>query len=473
MPSDVSAPVAPPLTEPGASAGLWHRLLVGSTLLALIVQTYAGAVLRGAYGDGAFFMTHLAAQGGLRIIQPARYFSEIITQLPVMLAMRLGLRGPHWVALAFSLSTNILPGLITLCCLPALPRAWRRLFVFPAFIYLAGILSAQFESVTEGLVATPYFWLLLCLVSFGRLTYLRSCLILALTLGSLHLHEQTMFLGPILAASALLRLREEEGLLPKLVLLVAALGALASAAIGADYAIHPQFVSERGSLIDSLLHFQWLYIPHFGLNLTCALGLLAALCIIAVMVWPAIGRGVALVFLVVATLSALATFRVHALVVPAAQFTARDIAAFMSLPAGILLIVARRQPALAARSTQGTVLGIVAALGLGASLWHVAATRDWLQFRSHLVVLLQSRTGIIPWSAVIGTADPRQVAMIGKMMWPWSNPDLSLVLLPRQVVTSIIAYPDWYSGWRPYALSDPKTLPQIPHLTYDYLPRGG
>jgi hypothetical protein len=468
LPSDVSAPP----TGPGASADFWLKLLVGSTVLALAVQIYAGAVLRGAYGDGAFFMTHIAAQGGISIIQPARYFSELITQAPVVLAMRLGLRDPNAVALAFSLSTNILPGLITLCCLPALPKGRRRLFVFPAFVFLAGILCAQFESVTEGLVATPYFWLLLCLISFGRLTFLRSLLILALTLGSLNLHEQTMFLSPILVASCLLRLREEAGLRPKLVLLVAALGALASAVVGADYAFHPLSVRERGGLIDSMLNFEWLYIRHSGLNLICALGILAALCIIAVMLRPAIGRAVVLLFSLVAILSALAAFKVNALVVPSAAFDARDIAAFMSLPAGILLIVSRLRPGFAARSTQNAVLGIVAALGLSASVWHAAATRDWLDFRSHLVMLLQSRTGIVPWSTVISSAEPRQAAMIAKMMWPWSNPDLSLVLLPRAVVTSIIANPESYSGWQPYALSDPGTLPKIPHVTYDYLPRG-
>ena len=43
----------------------------------------------------------------------------------------------------------------------------------PAFVYFAGILSAQFASVAEGLVATSYFWLLLCLIVFGQLTILR------------------------------------------------------------------------------------------------------------------------------------------------------------------------------------------------------------------------------------------------------------------------------------------------------------
>jgi hypothetical protein len=71
--------------------------------------------------------------------------------------MRLGVPTPHSVALAFSLATNLLPGLIMLLCLPVLPAGQRHFFIFPAFVYFAGTLSAQFASVTEGLVATSYF----------------------------------------------------------------------------------------------------------------------------------------------------------------------------------------------------------------------------------------------------------------------------------------------------------------------------
>src|SRR5262245_46477053 len=104
---------------------------------------------------------------------PARALSNMITQLPVLAAMRLGVQTPHGVALAFSVSSNLLPGLIILLCLPALPSGERHFFIFPAFVYFAGILSAQFASAAEGLVATSYFWLLLCLIAFGRLTILR------------------------------------------------------------------------------------------------------------------------------------------------------------------------------------------------------------------------------------------------------------------------------------------------------------
>ena len=118
------------------------------------------------------------------IIHPARVTSDVIAQWPVMAAMHLGVQTPHSVALVFSLVTNLLPGLIILLCLPAMPTGERHFFIFPAFVYFAGTLSAQFASVAEGLVATSYFWLLLCLIAFGHFTILRLALIAVLAVGS-------------------------------------------------------------------------------------------------------------------------------------------------------------------------------------------------------------------------------------------------------------------------------------------------
>ena len=176
--------------------------LAGSVILAVLVQVYAGATLRGMYADGASFTTQLAAQQCLGwhyhsacISEPPRMMSTLINQGPVIVAMRLGVQTPHSVALVFSLVTNLLPGLIIVLCLPALPAGKRHFFIFPAFVYFAGTLGAQFASVAEGLVATSYFWLLLCLIAFGRLTVLRLALVAVLAVGTMGLHEQMLLLG--------------------------------------------------------------------------------------------------------------------------------------------------------------------------------------------------------------------------------------------------------------------------------------
>jgi hypothetical protein len=143
--------------------------------------------------------------------------SSVLDQLPVVAAISLGVQTPHGVALVFSLVTNVLPGLFILLCLPALPMGERRFFIFPAFVYFARTLSAQFASVTEGLVATSYFWLLLCLIVFGRLTILRSVMIMLLAAGTVRLHEEMVFLGPLLAASCAMRWPRERSVRSRVV----------------------------------------------------------------------------------------------------------------------------------------------------------------------------------------------------------------------------------------------------------------
>ena len=158
--------------------------VAASAILAVLIQVYAGATLRGLYADSAYYAVQIAAQQTITEIHFARLTTNVILQGPVVAAAHLGVEAPHSVALAFSLVTNLLPGLIILLCLPAIPRGERYFFIFPCFVYFAGILSAQFASVSEGLVATSYFWLLLCLITFGHFTTLRLALITVLAAGS-------------------------------------------------------------------------------------------------------------------------------------------------------------------------------------------------------------------------------------------------------------------------------------------------
>jgi hypothetical protein len=274
----MSAPATPPIFAVAATA-----------ILAVLIQVYAGATLRGVYADGAYFATQLAALHPL--IHPARVMSAVIAQWPVVVAMRLGVQTPHAVALVFSLATNVLPGLIILLCLPALPAGEKHFFIFPAFVYFAGTLSAQFANGAEGLVATSYFWFLLCLIAFGRLTILRLALAAVLAVGSLRLHKQMSFLGPILVVACAMRWRDERRLLPRIVLSVVALCALASIAIGIRDVLYPPInIENRNSFITAFLALWWVYYPGHGWNLPVVLGILAVPCILLTMVRPSWGQ---------------------------------------------------------------------------------------------------------------------------------------------------------------------------------------
>lgn len=444
-----------------------HSAVAASVILAVLIQVYAGVSLRGLYADGAFYATQLAAHQAE--LHPARLMSSIIVEWPVMVAVRLGVQTPHGVALVYSLITNLMPGVIILLCLPAMPTGERHFFIFPAFVYFAGTLSAQFASVTEGLVATSYFWLLLCLVTFGQLTILRLVLVAMLAVGILDLHEQTSFLGPILFVSCAIRWRGEPRLLPRVILALVAVSALAGTVTGVYFILRPFSADDRDTLVAHWLALRWLYEPDLGYNLPCVIGMLAVPCIFLTTGRPAWGRVATWMFAASSVPLAFAAFWLDWLIVPVTQWEARDNGALMSLPLASLLLFARVHTPLATAMTRTTARGIVAILGLAVSLWHVAATEQWSAFLLHFSNVLKTRDGIIAWESVVAPPASRQAALALKMGWEWTNPDLSLVALQRSCIDSIIANPAWYTDWEPHTLLDLATMPAIPGVTYTYL----
>ena len=450
-------------------AGTWSLIpiLAASVVLAVLVQVYAGASLRGLYADGAFVVTRLASHQSL--VNPARWTATMIAQWPVLAAMGLGAQTPHGVALAFSLLTNLLPGLIILLCVPALPAGERHFFIFPAFVYFAGILSAQFASVTEGLIATSYFWLLLCLIVFGQLTVWRLVIIAVLAAGLLDLHEEMSLFGPILFAACAIRRRDEPRLQPRIVLALGAVCAAAGTAISASLIFHPFYLAERDSFVAAFLELRWLNEPGVGINLPCVLGMLAVPCIVLAMVRPAWALTVTWIFAALSLSLACATFWFDRFIVPTTQWGARHNGALMSLPLGALLLFARVHKPLAVAATGEPVRGIVAILGIAVSLWHVAATEQWSAFLAHFSDVLRSHNGIIAWDSVTGPPASRRAKLATKMWWDWTNPDLSLEALPRRCINSVIANPTEYVGWEAYTLSNVATMPAIPGITYTYV----
>jgi hypothetical protein len=441
--------------------------VAASVILAVLTQVYAGVTLRGLYADGAFMAAKFAAHQ-LPVYtygNPARLMSAMIVSWPVMAAMHLGVQTPYGVALVFSLVVNLLPGLIILLCLPAMSIGERHFFIFPAFVYFAGTLSAQFASSTEGLIATSYFWLLLCLITFGHFTVVRSAIVAVLAIGSLKLHEHMLFLGPILVVAGTIRWWHEPRFLPRNVLAVTAVCAVASAVIAANFAIlHPYDVHERDEFIRDFLAGNWLY-ARGALNVPIVLGTLAAPCILLILLRPAFGTAVTWIFAAVSITLALAPFEFDRLINPITQWAARHNAALMSLPLAALLLYVRAHTPLATAMLGKPTRRIVVLLGLTVSLWHVAATEQWSAFLTHFSNVLQSQNGIIAFDTLIAPPGSRQAKLAAKMVWPWTNPDLSIVALPRSCINSVIANPT--SG--PHNLSDLATVPAIPGVTYTYL----
>jgi hypothetical protein len=307
---------------------------------------------------------------------------------------------------------------------------------------------------------------LLCLITFGQLTMLRLVLIAVLAVGILDLHEQTLLLGPVLFVGCAIRWRAEARLLPRVVLALVAVCALISTVIGGYFVLQPVSVADRNSFIADFLELRWLYKPGAGLNLPCVLGMLA----VVLLTVARQGREslATWTFAVLSISLALLAFWLDWLIAPYTQFAARYNGALMSLPLAALLLFARVHKPLIEAITRAPAREIIAILGIAVSLWHVAATQQWTAFLRYFSSVLQSQNGIIAWDSVIAPTASRQATLAAKMAWPWTNPDLSLVALPRSCVSSVINKPT-NAGWMPYTLSNLGTMPVLPGVMYTYL----
>src|SRR6202000_2569844 len=140
------------------------------------------------------------------------------------------------------------------------------------------------------------------------------------------------------------------------------------------------------------------------------------------------------------------------LTVPAAQFYARHNGALISFPLMILVMFSHARPALLKILTTPPIQTIVISLGVATSLWHVQASAKWSAFLEGFRATLVSHTGIIQANVILEPSDSRSGELAKMMTWSWTNPDLSILALPRRCITSIVA--NSTTGWEPYNLQD-------------------
>ena len=412
------------------------------------MQIWAGVALRGLYADGAFYAWALDARHAFAVWEPARWTSQILTQAPVVLAMRLGLDHPHDVALAYSLTTNLMPYLLTLACIGVLPRAERAFGLFPVLVFLAASMSAAVASVADGPTAAAYAWLLFLLILFGPLTRLRLAAILLLALGALRLHEEMAFLGPILVFACLSRRGAAEGRVRRAILLLAALLIATGCAVAIHDVLHPRKMANRTGMITDVVSLHWLCAGGHAVSVMALSGVLAILTVPAVMMLRGRGLTVAMgtLTLVSATLALLALTEPA---LPSAAFAARDNACLLTAPAMVvLLMIRRRPPPLAPAAFATAVLGLVIATADG------AATAGWLGYTGAMRSALVSARGVLSWQDALARLPLAQGEALQRFSWPWTAPLMSLWLAPGPQVEAIIANPG-PAAWQPF---DPSVM---------------
>ncbi len=181
--------------------------VAGMLVLLWSVAGWAGWSLLGLYSDAAYYLTEILAKGGFDAFDdPQRLFMIAASQVPVVIALKLGVTDLKWLVPIYSFT----------------------LLAVPALFYSLALLHARHDENLLGWVvgAIALVFLPSCLFSIGEYnmpyaavvlaaTYLASPRALsaredaALLLAAIFLlraYETMVFLGPLLAALAVRRL---------------------------------------------------------------------------------------------------------------------------------------------------------------------------------------------------------------------------------------------------------------------------
>jgi hypothetical protein len=426
--------------------GSWLALAIALAAV-LLAQVWAGIALRGLYADGAFYAEQLLLRHSFTIIAPSRWTSEVLIQAPAVLSVMLGQDSPYAVALAFSLASNLMPLALTLACLAVLPAPDRAFGLLPVFIFLAASMSAAVASVADGPTAAAYAWLILLLILFGPLTRWRLGMTLLLTLGAVRLDEAMAFLGPILVAACLWRLRTTADRLPRTVLALTGLLIAGGTALAIHNVLHPEIAANRASSLSDLANLRWL-ISNGGVNLSALAGLVgvAALPVLVLPPYPrTLGMTAALVIY-----TAIAALALAEPSCPSAAFAARENACLLTAPAMTLLLVLRAS----GRRLPASTPALLAMLGIAIAAADAAATDGWLTYVRAMRTALATERGVVTWRDTMAKLPPPQAAAMRRYAWPWTTPLMSFWLTPGPIVATLIANPDGVP-WQPF---DPETV---------------
>ena len=404
-------------------------LIIACALLVL-TQIWAGYILRGLFADGCYYAARLWLAQGFVVIEPSRLTAQLLVQAPVVLGMRLGATSPQAVARLFSLSTNLVPALLTGLSILALPRDRLAYALAPIFVFLAGAMATAFASVADGPCAATYCCLLFLLVAIAPLTPIRLSLILLLSIGCLRLYESTVFTGPLLILACLSRARKTTGC-ARWILCAAAL-CLAIGSLQAGYDIlHPRVPANRASFMRDLANLHWLWTAGAA-HIPAIAGLLAVACL-PLGFLPArfqIGARAGVIML-------FAGLTVAAVALPAAPisaFAGRGNACLIAAGIfGFVLATPHRIWNLVTLPHVAVMTATLLAVTVTAS--NIRADLDWMRYRAALHTVLRQSNGLIAFPAA------GRASILGRDSWPWSSPIMSILLAPEGEVRSILLNP--------------------------------
>jgi len=430
----------------------------GTVLLIWALAALDTLVCRGLFWDGSAFLAKILEQGTFHDFYPARAHVAWLTQAPVLLLAKAGVRDVHLLAIVYSAMLFGVPAALYHLALARVRDRGALLAAMIAVVALVYLPTSFFiigeYNVAYAAVAATFAVAL----TRGAAETRDSVLMLVLGLVCIASYEAMLYLGPISAGVILWSARARRDPFA----LCAALAFFASAVVAAnttvEYWNHDHFVRVRIAAFDFWQNLQFV-VPLVGLALTALAALLRP-------AWLA-GRGP--IFIAAATglvLAATPLFRLisdpEAMVFPPAHYVARSAAggllAALLLASwlhvawpkpGLALLAALHQKVVARRLATAMFILLVAGL-----VPDLMLTRLWVDHLAWFRDVVTGQRGVVAAES------------LGMRQWPrrlfaqeWTYPALS-VLLHDSPGQAIVVAPNDYTSNRPF---DPNcgTVPRI------------
>ena len=437
---------------------LWAT--VGMITVQVILMIAAQAHL---FGDGSAYLYWLLGSRRPLEIAFSRNFANIVTELPVVLALRAGVTDIGIVSSLLGAGLY-LPLIVSLGLCLWIARESPELVLFPLISATTVSSNTDFFIISESNVLVVVFWPLLFLLTltreWSRGTFALACILAGPTLLC---YESMVFFGPLLLGLTVWRALEmhragdRAGTLGFVAL---ALYFVAGIAIAARSILNPRdernlqlFLDSTRFYRDAQGHLHWLGILSFVALVVIAGSLLLRR-------WPAVvSRAIIVPFAVACAVAAIAPALWPSSVAPILHSRARVLNAYLPPLLGVVYLLAWRRPPPLQRWRYGFI--IVAVLAAAQLTWHALAARMWANYLDIYRAEVASRVGLVPYEASVLSRESVGGHPVAVMNTTWTMPTMSILMSPGGRVRAMIRSP-LPQEWQPFY---PERIERLPDLS--------
>ena len=433
---------------------LFGRYFVLCILFVVVVTgTLSG---RGLYADGPYWLYHMLLNGGLYIFDPHRAYAQFVVELPVYLAIELGMRDINALIRVHSF------GFIGM---PIIFWSWALILQFrtPVFWLLAlacsvTYLRSDFFAAGEFNLAYGLVALCIAIILRKQITTFQTLVLLSASVVLLYAYESMLFIGIFLFVTCIVRLISEasDSRSTKFAIAISSCLYLYAAYVGA----HSTFV-DRAENLRAAINYGALFEPH----------VLYLIAMIVFSVLMLIGRLQDVAKFSIAVFAAIISIIYFLYIVRWDKtgisygfysYAYRSLGAFMMV--GILSVawLMTSFPALVKRGMIKVnvpllccVVSLVFILQSGTLLFHTAGYYRWLKTFEAAAMTVE---GLVP---IDQTEFGKGYGAVSGYNWPWSNATLSVLL--RGNAEAMITNASNFDGWETF---DPKTIEKYPLKKY-------